>query len=74
MWCEPKDWNPPSDVFCLHAVVPVSGVNVLSERVQACAVVGIGDLFGYEFLVDQLAFGVRLRVVLPPEPAAVRSF
>jgi hypothetical protein len=29
--CEPKDWNLPSDVCCLHAVVPVSGVDLLGE-------------------------------------------
>jgi hypothetical protein len=66
VWCEPKDRNLPADMCCLHAVVPVSGVDVLGEHVQAYVVVGIGNLCCDKFLVTQLAFGDRLQVVVPP--------
>ena len=35
---------------CLHALVSVSGVDVLGERVQAYVVVGIGNLICYKYL------------------------
>jgi hypothetical protein len=49
----------------LGEVVAVPGIDLLSQRVQACMLVGIGHLAGEEILTAETAFGVRLEVVKP---------
>ena len=59
-------WGSDADRRGLGPIVAVSGVDLLGERVQPHVLVGIGDLGRYESLfVAELAFGVRLQVVVP---------
>ena len=46
----------------LHAVVPVTGVDLLGERVQAVVLAGIGHLSRYKSFGAELAVGVRLKL------------
>jgi hypothetical protein len=62
---EPKDGDMTAKRVCLPAIVAVTGVDLLGERVQARILVGIGNLGRHKCLVAELAFGVCLQVVIP---------
>src|SRR5664279_1503199 len=62
---EPEEWDLTPDRRCLCEVVAVTGVGLLGERIEACVLSEVGDLARNEILAPELAFAVRLEVVVP---------
>ena len=48
---EPKDGDMTANGICLPAVVAPTGVGLLRKSIQACVLVGVGDLSRQKFLV-----------------------
>src|ERR1700712_4919548 len=64
-WLEAKDRDPSPDRGSFDAVVAVVDANMFGKGVQALVLAGLGDLRRDEVLVAELAFGMRLQVVVP---------